>query len=418
MSARTKNLPTVVWVVLTAILCLLLGMYLGRTGTHDTSADTANADTGTNAQATQSVAMTVEAVRPSEQSIENSLSASGVIVGKDLAQVGARVSGVAIEQVLVDVGDTVKAGQVLAILDNKTAMNEVIATQAELKQANVSLAKAQADLARVEPLIAIDAISREQYDSYKTAVLQAQAQVEALQARLNTVKTNKTNTQVIAPVSGVISERMAEVGMLTSGTTLFTIIKNGVLEWQAGVNSIDASKVGIGQTVKINTPAGISLATVTRLSPTANASRELVVHATLQEPMGSSLLKSGMYQSGQIVLDTQLVTVVPLQAIVNNDGFDYVWLLTQTNQADIYQVSRKDVTLGAYAGDQVAVDLPKDSLIVGRSGGFLNDKDLVKVLIQADKPNSTAQSTQDQATQNQAQAQTQTQIQTTATTKE
>ncbi len=366
------------WVMLVIGAALLVvGVVLGRLS-HTTKPDMPSTNPPNQpSQNSTAVAMAVEAVHPSAQTVSQSVSANGSIAGKEVAQVGARVSGVAIDKVLVEVGDYVKAGQVLAVLDNQNATQEVVAAQAELKQAQVALTKAKADLARVEPLIGIDAISREQYDSYKTAVLQAQAQTEMLQARLNTVKTHQGNTQVVAPVSGIISEKSADVGMMTTGAALFSIIKNGVLEWQAGVSAADASAITLGQSVEIKTPTGVAKAVVSRIAPTANASREVVVYATIHEGAG---LRNGMYQAGNIILGEQSVLMVPQQAIMTSDGFDYVWLLTATNQKDIYQVARQTVTLGAHKDGLVAVDLPHDKLVVKQSGSFLTDKELVKVV--------------------------------------
>ncbi len=149
------------WVMLVIGAALLVvGVVLGRLS-HTTKTDTPSANPPSQpSQNSTAVAMAVEAVHPSAQTVSQSVSANGGIVGKEVAQVGARVSGVAIDKVLVEVGDYVKAGQVLAVLDNQNATQEVVAAQAELKQAQVSLTKAKADLARVEPLIGIDAISR------------------------------------------------------------------------------------------------------------------------------------------------------------------------------------------------------------------------------------------------------------------
>lgn len=368
-STRQKNY----WLWGVATITLLLGVFIGVLMGRHSSTTPLDSQANLETTADNEAVMAVEAITPTFATSSQSIAANGSIVGKEIAHVGARVNGVAIEQVLVQIGDYVKAGQVLAILDDQAVKQDVVAAAAEVDQAQVNLAKAQADLARVEPLIKIDAISREQYDSYQVAVLQARSQKQAAEARLSNVRTHQGNTQVVAPVSGIISERTADVGMMTTGATLFSIIKNGVLEWQAGVNAYDARLISVGLPVQIDTPNGVATGVVTRIAPVTSASRELIVHATINQ----GDLSSGMYQSGKILLGSQNVLTLPRQAIMSSDGYDYVWRLVK--QGNDYQVQRSNVVLGASVGESVVVDLPADTWVVAQGGGFLNEGDKVTV---------------------------------------
>lgn len=384
------------WLLVLFVLLLLIvgGVIVMFAQRGSPSADTANADS---ISTPNEVVMTVDAIMPSPAVSNPAISANGQIVGKEIAHVGARINGVAIERVLVDIGDVVKAGQVLAILDNQTATQEVIAAQAQLSQAQANLAKAQADLARAEPLIAIDAISREQYDGYQVAQLQAAASSRAAEANLINTRTRQAHTQVIAPVAGVISERQAEIGMMSAGNALFQIIKDGVLEWQAGVSAYDAKQIALGMPVEINTPNGVATGVVTRIAPVANSSRELMIYATIDKDNQHGL-SSGMLQAGKIILGNEQVLALPRRAIMSRDGYDYVWQLSK--QGDNYQVKQTKVTLGAAIGEQVAVDLPADTLVVAQGGGFLNEGDLVAVLQQPPtQQNATQNNSQNSPTQ-------------------
>lgn len=320
--------------------------------------------------------MTVQAVSPTLQAMTQELNASGIIAGQEIAQVGARVSGVAITQVRAQAGDYVKAGQVLAVLDSQNAHEQTQMARAELEQAQASLEKAMADVARVTPLLEIDAISRQQYDAYKTAERQAQATVKSLTARLNSTITSESYAQVVAPVSGIIGEKFADVGMMTTGTPLFSIIKNGVLEWQASLPTAEATKIGIGQPAMLEVAGQPINAQVYKLSPIANNSRELTVHAVLE---ASPLLRSGMYQTGRFLLSSQQVPVLPYRVISHNDGMDYVWVLTKSEHDGLYQARRTLVQIQARQADKVAVDLPEDTLVVAEGGNFLSEGSFVKL---------------------------------------
>lgn len=383
MSApKFSPLPLVV-----SIICLVVGIMIGKvltpapssTPSPDSSASTPKPQT-----TPKTATMSVEAIYPSEQHIAQTLNASGIIVGKEIAHVGAKVNGVAITKILVDVGDYVKAGQVLATLDNSTAHEQTNIATAELERAKAVLDKAKADVARVTPLLEMDAISRQSYDAYVTAEREAVATVKSLEARLASSRTTEAYTQIIAPVSGIISEKYAEVGMITAGTPLFHIIKHGTLEWQASLPASQADKIKLGYPAKLDVSGETLTAYVDKLAPIANNSREITVHATLPP---SPLLRAGMYQAGQFVLGTQTSQTLPYRAISTSDGIDYVWTLTKSD-GDLYQAHRKSVNILAHEQDVVAVELAKDTLVVAGSGNFLSDGSLVKV-INTDTPAQT-----------------------------
>ncbi|WP_025672663.1 biotin/lipoyl-binding protein, partial [Psychrobacter sp. TB47] len=188
------------------VIGVLLGKYWGAgdealSDGSPTSASTQNDGKNPSDASTEQSVLSVETVMPSQDTIGNTLSADGTISAKDVANVSAKVNGVAIERVLVEEGERVKAGQVLAIFDTDAMEQQVVQAEA-------------ADAARVLPLIEIDAISRQEADRYRTSKLQAEAALQASKARLSTQRLSVKNANVLAPVSGVISEKMAEVGMV------------------------------------------------------------------------------------------------------------------------------------------------------------------------------------------------------------
>ncbi|WP_169798122.1 efflux RND transporter periplasmic adaptor subunit [Moraxella oblonga] len=360
-----------------------MGFLLGKnTGKSQIASQTSQATQNTNN--TKPITMTIQATTPKVMTIDENIMANGIIHAKDVAEVSAKFTGATIEQVLVEVGDTVKAGQVLATLDNQTAKENVAQAIADYEQAVASHEQAVADLARVEPLLKLDAISHQQVDTYRTAVKQTQATQKASLARLNTAKNNLNNTQIISPISGVISTKNAQVGMAVGGTSLFSIIKGGKLEWQATLSPADAQKIHVGQTAEVMVNDEIIQGKVTHLSPTANSGREIIVHvATPPHPM----LKAGMYQRGKFVFGNTTHHAIPSSAIINTDGYDYVWTLNPYQNQDkpsdkpIYQTTRTRVHLIAHNQDQVATDLPLDTLIVANGVSFLNEGDLVHIVM-------------------------------------
>ncbi len=382
------------WLLPVLAVVLVIGVLVGKYwgGDKDASVDSPAANKVQSANAdpkessNQQAVLSVETVMPSQDNIGNTLSADGTINAKDVANVSPKVNkvnGVAIEQVLVEEGDRVKAGQVLAIFDTDAMRQQVLQAEADVAEAEATLANATADAARVLPLIEIDAISRQEADRYRTSKLQAEAALQASKARLSTQRLSVKNANVVAPVSGVISEKMAEVGMVAGGEPLFTIIKGGILEWRADIDPKLLGEVSVGTPVRVSLPAGDSvMGKVNRIAPTADDNRQITIYASL---VPNSKVRAGMYQTGEFLLGSTSAQTVPNSAIVSNDGYDYVMLVTNIKSQDgqnIGRIKQQRVSLGERFGDNVALTepLPADSRLVKQGGSFLNDGDLVRIV--------------------------------------
>lgn len=384
----SSKLPVWLLPVLVAVLVMgvLLGKYWdGNDSTIDESTVTAGTQSNmalTNVDNDQAV-LSVETVQPSQDSVGNTLTADGTISAKDIANVSAKVNGVAIERVLVEEGARVKAGQVLAIFDTDAMEQQVLQAEADVAEAEATLANASADAARVLPLIDIDAISRQEADRYRTSRIRAEASLQASKARLSNQRLNLENAKVVAPVSGVISDKMAEVGMVAGGEPLFTIIKGGILEWRADIDPKLIGDVNVGTPVKVSLPRAQSvMGQVSRIAPTADNNRQITIYASLES---NSAARAGMYQTGEFLLGSESMQTVPNSSIVSNDGYDYVMLVTDIktqNDKTVGRIQQQRVTLGDRIGDSVvlAEPLPNDISLVKQGGSFLNDGDLVRVV--------------------------------------
>ncbi|MGO3177566.1 efflux RND transporter periplasmic adaptor subunit [Psychrobacter sp.] len=385
----SPKLPLWVFPVLVAVLVMgvLIGKYWG--GNDEVGIDalavsnTAQSEGDSDASSTQTV-LSVETILPSQDSIGNTLSADGTISAKDTANVSAKVNGVAIERILVEEGDRVEVGQVLAVFDTDAMEQQVLQAEADVAEAEATLANASADAARVLPLIEIDAISQQEADRYRTSEVRARASLQASKARLSNQRLGLENSKVVAPVSGVISEKMAEVGMVSGGGALFTIIKGGLLEWRADVDPKLVGDVGVGTPVRVSLPDGDTvMGEVSRIAPTADDNRQITIYASLAE---NAKARAGMYQTGEFLLGSISTQTIPNSAVVSNDGYDYVMLVTQIrdNREDqkVGRVRQQRVTLGERYGANISVPepLPNDSQLVKQGGSFLNDGDLVRIV--------------------------------------
>lgn len=375
---------------------VLFGKYLGKnddsapkaTATPNQSAPASEALTTNTEATTDEAVLSVEAISPSLDSVGSTLSADGTIQPKEIANVSAKVSGVAIERILVEEGQSVKAGQVLAIFDTDAMKQQVLQAEADVSEAEATLANAKTDAARVLPLLEIDAISRQEADRYRTQQVQAEAMLQSARARLNAQRLSVNNAQVVAPVSGIISEKIAEVGMVAGGDPLFTIIKDGKLEWHADIDPKQVGEVKVGTAVKVSLPNNQSvMGEVRKIAPTADNNRKITIFATLAQ---SNSARAGMYQKGEFLLGNDQLQTVPNSAIVSNDGYDYVMLITDIKEIDgkkLGKIVQEKVTVGEHLGDKVSLTTPIDtkSQIVKQGGSFLNDGDIVRLVAPDDQ---------------------------------
>ncbi|HHS0823293.1 TPA: multidrug efflux RND transporter periplasmic adaptor subunit MtrC [Neisseria meningitidis] len=135
------------------------------------------------------------------------------------ADVRAQVGGI-IQKRLFQEGSYVRAGQPLYQIDSSTYEASLESARAQLATAQATLAKADADLARYKPLVAADAISKQEYDAAVTAKRSAEAGVKAAQAAIKSAGINLNRSRITAPISGFIGQsKVSEGTLLNAGDT-------------------------------------------------------------------------------------------------------------------------------------------------------------------------------------------------------
>jgi len=152
---------------------------------------------------------------------------TGRLEAVDTVDVRARVSGY-LESIHFKDGQTVKAGDLLFVIDPRPYQAELDRAEAELRLAQARLSLAENDLKRAQHLVNARAISVEEADTKASDEQVARATVEQARAVVNAAKLNVEFTQVRAPISGLISRKYVTVGNLinggTGGTLLTTIV--------------------------------------------------------------------------------------------------------------------------------------------------------------------------------------------------
>ena len=334
----------------------------------------------TSAQAAPKPALTVTVALPERLRLPITLAANGNIAAWQEAVIGAESSGLRLTEVRVNVGDVVKAGQVLATFATDSVQADVAQARASLLEAQANAADAAGNAERARSLQSSGALSTQQINQYQTTEKTAKARAAAAQAVLSAQQLRSRQTQVLAPDSGVISARTATVGSVVgSGAELFRMIRQGRLEWRAEVTSSELGRIAVGTPVSVVPASGGELrGRVRMVAPSVDPqTRTALVYVDLPAATGkASPAKAGMFARGEFELGATEALTVPQRALVVRDGFNYLFQLEGGNR-----VSPLKVQTGRLAGERIEVvsGLPADARIVVNGAGFLNDGDLVRL---------------------------------------
>lgn len=329
--------------------------------------------------------------------------ASGLIAPVEEVQVAPLIEGQQIEALLVDVGDTVTAGQVLARLSVSTLELQrsqlaatVAAAKAAVAQAEAGLIESESTAAearrvadRTAKLQAQGTTSQAAADQAAAAATSAEAGVAVARQALESAKANQTlaeaqaantelqlsRTEVTAPVAGVITARNARIGAIASaaGQPMFTIIRDGGLEMQADVAERDLLRLAPGQiaTLTLAGSAKPLTGTVRLVEPTIDpASRLGRVRIVVDDPTN---VRAGMFAEAAITIAQHDALAVPVTAVGAANGLATVMKVNGDT------VARTDVTPGIRDGGWVEIvsGLIEGDRIVTKAGAFVRNGDRI-----------------------------------------
>lgn len=330
-------------------------------------------------------ALTVSTALPAQTQLPITLAANGNIVAWQEAIIGSESNGLRLTEVRVNVGDYVRAGQVLATFAAESIDADVAQANASLSEALANAAEASANAKRARTLESTGALSTQQINQYLTAEQTAKARVAASRALLAAQKLRLRHTRLQAPDSGIISARTATVGaVVPGGTELFRLIRQGRLEWRAEVTANELSRIRPGNVARIKLGNGsVMLGRVRMVGPTVDPqTRAALIYVDLPREGKNPAAKAGMFAQGEFELGMSPALIVPQQAVVLRDGFSYVFRLNPDSR-----VSQVKIQTGRRLGDQVEVreGISPDTVLIVTGAGFLNDGDLVKNVKAYDK---------------------------------
>ncbi len=297
-------------------------------------------------------AVPVEVASARHQSVTANYSGTATLEAVGDAQVVAKTSGIVLK-ILVEEGQRVEKGQLLAQLDDEAARNK-------LAQAEATLKKAQAAFDKAEKGFELKITPRTQYDSDKYD-LETQKAVAA-GARLDL-----SYTRVVAPIAGVVAKRSIKIGNLVQvNQSLFQVVDLDPLEAVLNVPERDLDTLKPGQPVqmKVDALGGRSFTgTIARIAPVVEAASG-TFRATCQFRDDSRQLKPGMFGRIEVAYDQRHdALVVPRTAVVEEDGEAAVFVI---EAAPPKSAPAKPEAKAGKPGEAVAAEAPKPGFVAKR----------------------------------------------------
>ena len=307
---------------------------------------------------------------PGTSEVTRFLSAPGSIAAKRDEAIGVQGEGGRVLAVLVEAGQQVRRGQVLARIDRSVQSQQAARVAADVRAAQADLALAEADLSRALTLVERGFVSRADIDRRTATRDGAQARVAVARAQLGEVNARLALLDVRAPSDGLVLARNVEAGQVVGGGTaaLFRLAEGGVLEMQAQVAEQDMASLKPGMTAEV-TPAGSSQSyagTIWLIDPVIDpVSRLGVVRIAMPYSPG---LRVGAFAKARIEAGRGVQPVLPQSAIQIDEKGNFVFVVGKDNK-----VERRGVTVGTVneLGVSIAEGLDGRERVVVSAGAFL-----------------------------------------------
>lgn len=274
------------------------------------------------------------------------LSLSGALRAFNQAQIKARVAG-DVRDVLVREGESVQAGQVVIRMDPSDYEARVAQAQGAL-----AAAQGQLDIARQardnnQALLAKNFISKNAYDNGVNQYAIAVANVDSAKGALAVAQKALADTQVRAPMAGLISNRSVQPGeKISADNRLLDVVDLRTMELEAAVPAMEISRLRVGQQVQVRIEGIASPAEgkVVRINPaTVSGSRSIMAYVQIANP--DLQLRAGMFAQAELVVEKKSgVLLIPQAAVQYEAGKPFVYAIENNT------VQQKWITPGL-AGD-------------------------------------------------------------------
>jgi RND family efflux transporter MFP subunit len=370
--------------------CFLISIALAAsvTAACGDGSTTASAETPA---AVSSPVIDVAVVQVTAGTIESALEISGNLAARSRVGVKPKLPG-RLERVLVDIGDRVTAGQVVATIDRgeidaqvDSALASIAVAKASIENAEANLANAATEHDRAKMLFEGGALPRQRLDAAQTAHRAAVAQRDLAKANLAQAEAAVRRAREVqrdatlhAPVSGFVVERNYDPGAIPGDLPVVVVADLRVLKLEAGVSELEAGRLkpGLPAVVSVQAKPGQTFSgELAAIAPEVNErNRHFQIEVRVANADGGLL--AGMYATARVVLaraDNALV--VPREAVTTRDGQRTVFKIDNDTVTPVSIVEglsdgrSVQIVSGVAAGDRILADarrqLPADARVKG-----------------------------------------------------
>jgi HlyD family secretion protein len=360
-----------------AILLLSSVLFVaGAAGACSKEATTASAESTAAAPAPPVV--DVAAVRATVGTVQSTVEFSGTLAPRTRVGVKPKLPG-RLERVLVDIGDRVAAGQVIATIDRReldaqvdAADAAVAVARASIESADAALANAVSEHTRAKNLFESGALPRQRLEGAETAHRAAtaqrnlaQANLAQAQAALRRARELQRDATLTSPMAGFIVERNYDAGAMPGDLPVVVVADVRQLKLEAGVSELEAGRLrtGLPAIVLVQAKPGEQFSgQLAAIAPEVNA-RNRHFQIDVRVDNGKGTLLAGMYATARIVLQAaDKAVLVPREAVISQNGQRVVFKvdgekLSPVNVSEGISDGRQvQIVSGLSAGDQVLAD--------------------------------------------------------------
>jgi len=305
------------------------------------------------------------------RTVERTIEAIGTLAGWDEVVISSEAAGT-VREIKADLGDRVRKGQALAVLDQREARlgfeQARAAHQTSLKvleREKATLEEAKKNHTRYEELFKREMVSASQYDDMRTRLdvataqfHQAESGVAEAEARLSLSEKRLSDTVIKSPIDGEVSRKVLSAGeYINEKAQAFTVVSTGTLKFKGTVAEASAPKVRAGQEVLVTVEAFKGRAfkgRLTRISPSVDVrTRTLEVEASVPNQNGT--LKPGFFARGMISAQKEgNVAFVPESAVYSFIGINKVFVIEgQTAKERMVAVGANDKGFVEISGEGI-----------------------------------------------------------------
>ena len=329
----------------------------------------------------------ITVIIPSRGQVTAAVSLTGLISARNDMPIGNEGDAGRISEVLVEPGDHVRQGQVLAKLNPIAAQSMVDNMQASLEQERANAVMAKGEWERAQQG-GSDLFSKEENERRRMSATTAEAKVKAAEAQVADARNRLAHTIIRAPTDGIVLTRTAELGQIAvpGSTVLFRLARDGQIEMRGQVAEQDVPQLKIGQEARVRLD-GVSRSftgTVWQIGAIIDSTtRQGSVRIAL--PASDQDLRPGAFARAEIQVGSSLGVILPQTAVISDERGTYVLIVGAASKLE-----RRAVTVAGARSEGLLVSdgLAGTERVVAVAGAFLRTGEVVSIAGHSDADSS------------------------------